>query len=88
VARHRILFERLQQNLTLARRPRIERMSRRDDELRSKIQKFAQQYARKAQRGADPNDRHYDREIERLVQRMSPEELDAYLNEGNALDDE
>ncbi len=41
---------------------------------------FLQQYQRKAQRGAEPNDRQYDRKIERYIRRMKPEELDKVLN--------
>ena len=41
---------------------------------------FLQQYKRKAQSGAEPNDRHYDRKIERYIRRMKPEELDKLLN--------
>jgi hypothetical protein len=56
------------------------------DEKRSKtaakLQLFVKQYARKRQRGVEPNDRTYDREVERLVQTMSPVELDALLRDG------
>jgi len=41
---------------------------------------FLQQYQRKAQRGGEPNDRQYDRKIERYIRRMKPEELDKVLN--------
>ena len=46
------------------------------------LQLFVKQYARKAQRGVEPNDRRYDRKIEDRVRRMSPEELDALLRDG------
>ena len=39
-----------------------------------------QQYARKAQRGQEPNDRGYSRAIEVKLKRMKPEELDELLN--------
>lgn len=50
-------------------------------QLRARIARFMQQYGRKARKGLDPNDRTYDREIEKLVKRMDPEELDRILRE-------
>jgi transposase len=44
---------------------------------------FAKQYGRRAHAGFDPNDRKYDREIEKAVRRMKPEELDKLLREGD-----
>jgi hypothetical protein len=41
--------------------------------------KFAQQYARKAQKSGEPNDRSYSREIEQKAKRMKPESLDLLL---------
>ena len=41
---------------------------------------FLQQYRRKAQKGQEPNDRQYDRSIEKIIRKLSPEELDALLN--------
>jgi hypothetical protein len=43
------------------------------------IQLFAKLYARPAQKGVEPNDRRYPREIEREVKRMPPDELDRLL---------
>jgi len=40
-----------------------------------------QRYERKAQRGAEPNDRRYNRDIEKSVKRMSPDELDRLLRD-------
>ncbi|WP_306227157.1 hypothetical protein [Bosea beijingensis] len=45
------------------------------------IQKFVQQYARKAHPGWDPNDRGYDRRLEAKIRRMDPEKLDALLRD-------
>ena len=42
---------------------------------------FVRQYIRKAQRGVEPNDRRYDRSLEKAVKRMPPEELDRLLRE-------
>jgi hypothetical protein len=46
------------------------------------LQLFAKQYARKAVPGYDPNDRSYDRDVEQMARRLSPEELDALLRDG------
>jgi hypothetical protein len=64
---------------------RVPRVAR-GDERRAKeaavLQLFVKQYARKAQKGVEPNDRRYDRKIEERVRRMSPEQLDALLRDG------
>jgi hypothetical protein len=38
----------------------------------AQVQKFVQLYARKAQSGVEPNDRRYDRKVQRRVRRMRP----------------
>lgn len=43
------------------------------------LQLFTKQYGRKAQKGMEPNDRRYPREIERKAKRMPPEVLDQLL---------
>ena len=45
------------------------------------LQLFAQQYARPAPRGKEPNDRRYRRDIERVAKRMPPDELDSLLRD-------
>lgn len=45
------------------------------------VRRFAEQYARKAQKGVEPNDRTYARDVERRVKRMAPAMLDALLND-------
>jgi hypothetical protein len=45
------------------------------------VQHFAQQYARKAQKGIEPNDRRYKRQIEKKVKNMKPEDLDRLLRD-------
>jgi len=45
------------------------------------IRAFVQKYGRTAQRGMEPNDRKYDREIEKIVRRMSPEALDRLIRD-------
>ena len=48
--------------------------------LERRMGAFLQQYRRKAQKGQEPNDRQYDRSIEKIIRKLSPEELDALLN--------
>ena len=44
---------------------------------RRQIGTFLRQYSRTSRRpGMDPNDRHYNRDLEKMVKRMSPDELD------------
>jgi len=62
-------------------------MSNRGKKLQKELGAFLKQYARKAYRNIDPNDRRYDRKIERLVKRLRPEELDRLLRHGLEEDD-
>ncbi len=55
-------------------------MSKRKEKLRAEIGAFVQRYARKSQRGQEPNDRGYSRAIEAKIKRMKPEEFDELLN--------
>ena len=43
---------------------------------------FMRQYARKAQASSDPNDRRYDRKLEKKMKRLSPVELSDILSQG------
>ena len=61
-------------------------MNRRENKLRTEIAIFIKQYKRKAYPRFEPNDRAYDRKIERIVKRMKPEQLDELLH--GAEDDE
>ena len=45
------------------------------------LQQFVQQYGRKAQKGVEPNDRRYDRRLEKAVKTMPPEALDRIIRE-------
>jgi len=54
--------------------------SRRQKRLESEIGVFIKQYKRKSHAGYDPNDRSYDRKIEKEVKGMAPAELDALMN--------
>ena len=55
--------------------------AKRPKDLINDVTLFAKAYARKAQRGAEPNDRGYDRSIEHRIKHMKPEELSKLLNE-------
>jgi hypothetical protein len=55
-------------------------MSKRQRFLEAQIGSFIKEYGSKAHPGSDPNDRSYDRDIERMIKRMSPEEFDELLN--------
>ena len=56
-------------------------MSKRGKKLAQELGVFLKQYARKANKNIDPNDRAYDRNIERMIKRMNPEELDRLMRE-------
>jgi hypothetical protein len=45
------------------------------------VRRFVEQYGRKAQKGIEPNDRTYDRKVEKTVKRMKPERLDELLRD-------
>ena len=47
------------------------------------LSRFVRQYARKAQKGHEPNDRQYDRKLEEHIKKMTPEALDALLRLGS-----
>jgi hypothetical protein len=56
-------------------------LSKRDkDELTKQMGAFLQQYQRKAQKGREPNDRHYDHGVEQVIRKLKPEDLDTVLN--------
>jgi hypothetical protein len=48
------------------------------------LQTFVQEYGRQAQKGVEPNDRDYDRDLEKAIKQMKPEELDKLLRDGEA----
>jgi len=45
------------------------------------LQRFVQEYGRKAYPRFDPNDRRYNREVEKAVKHMKPDELDRFLRD-------
>lgn len=57
-------------------------MATRRDWLRQHLPEFIREYGRTSRRGGlDPNDRHYDRQLEREIKRMDPRELDRLLRD-------
>jgi hypothetical protein len=55
-------------------------MGKRRDKLRADLGHFFKGYGRTSRRHSlDPNDRQYDRKVEREIKRMDPVELDAIL---------
>jgi len=48
--------------------------------LAKEVGTFLRRYARKADGNHDPNDRKYDREVEKILKRMKPEDLDRVIN--------
>ncbi len=53
---------------------------RKKSQLAAALGRFVQQYARKAHKHWDPNDRSYDRKLEEKMKRLSPEELSSMLS--------
>ena len=56
-------------------------MKKKKEDLKQRIAGFMQQYQRKKHPSHDPNDRGYDRKIEKLIKKMDPKDLDELLNE-------
>jgi hypothetical protein len=42
---------------------------------------FVQLYGRKAQRGMEPNDRRYSRDVEKALKQLKPDELDSLMRD-------
>ncbi len=42
---------------------------------------FLRQYGRRRQKGIEPNDRRYDRELEVRLKKLAPDELDRLMRE-------
>jgi hypothetical protein len=62
-------------------------MSQRRRRLVGELGTFMRQYGRKAHPGHDPNDRGYDRGVERLVKKMDPAELDELIHGDGEFDE-
>jgi hypothetical protein len=48
-----------------------------------RLRLFVTQAGRKAQKGVEPNDRRFDREVEQAAKRMKPDKLDRLLRDGD-----
>ena len=55
-------------------------MSNRGKRIQKEIGNFLKSYQRKAQRGVEPNDRQYDRDMERKLKSMDPEALSELMH--------
>jgi hypothetical protein len=55
-------------------------MSNRGKRIQKEIGTFLKSYERKAQRGVEPNDRHYDRDMEKKVKSLEPEVLNELMH--------
>ena len=55
--------------------------------ISANIGTFLQQYQRKAQRGVEPNNRQYGRDLEAKLKRMKPEDLSRLMSEDDNLED-
>jgi hypothetical protein len=53
--------------------------SRKQNRLAGELRCFVQRYGRKAQKQGDPNDRRYDKKVEKAMQRMPPADLSELL---------
>jgi len=49
--------------------------------IQSSIGIFVKQYKRKSNKCFDPNDRSYDRKLEKIIKKMEPEELSKLMND-------
>ena len=49
-------------------------------QLARDLGQFLRLYQKRAQKGAEPNDRRYDPAVEQIVQRLKPEDLEVLLN--------
>lgn len=59
--------------------PKLTGMDRRARKLAA-VARYVEQAGRRAQKGVEPNDRKYSRDVERQVRQMSPAEFDALLH--------
>jgi hypothetical protein len=56
--------------------------AQRHDLKAASVQLFAKEYARRAQRGCEPNDRQFDKKVIEQVKHMKPEDLYRLLHHG------
>ncbi|SAL76110.1 hypothetical protein AWB74_04939 [Caballeronia arvi] len=60
---------------------------RKQTRLAGELGCFVQKYARKAHAGHDPNDRRYDRKIEKAIRTLRPDELSELLSGDGEIDE-
>ena len=53
----------------------------------AKVAEFMREYGRKKQKGGEPNDRRYDRELEFSIKQLRADELDRLLREDEDAED-
>ncbi len=63
-------------------------MKKRVEQLEGKLFAFIKKYSRKAQRRTEPNDRRYDRKIEKWLKTAKPDELSKLLNQEEKNEDQ
>nr|WP_223965174.1 hypothetical protein [Burkholderia diffusa] len=61
--------------------------NRKRDRLAGELGCFVQKYARKVHAGHDPNDRRYDKKVEKAMRRLRPESLSDLLSDDSEPDD-
>ncbi|WP_255593950.1 hypothetical protein [Acidovorax sp. sic0104] len=60
---------------------RSDMKKRPDEKLSGELARFMRLYARKSQRGVEPNDRRYDHKLEKLMKRLNPGQLSQLLHD-------
>ena len=63
-----------------ARNPSSGGSMARKKNISNELGTFLRQYGRRAQKGREPNDRAYDRDIEKQLRRTKPEDLDRMMH--------
>ena len=63
-------------------------MKKRVEQLEGELFAFIKNYSRKAQRRTEPNDRRYDRKIEKWLKTAKPDELSKLLNQEEKNEDQ
>ncbi len=63
-------------------------MKKRVEQLEGELFAFIKKYSRKSQRRTEPNDRRYDRKIEKWLKTAKPDELSKLLNQEEKNEDQ
>ena len=64
------------------------KMKKRVEQLEGELFAFIKKYSRKSQRRTEPNDRRYDRKIEKWLKTAKPDELSKLLNQEEKNEDQ